>query len=90
MKPEALKARRDDLAQRARELLAPFSHRRSFGPGDLIFREGDGAELDQRERHLRIALAAGGAAARGFGSRFTAARGCLRRIRRDRSPRPGW
>lgn len=45
MKRESVKSGRDDLAHRARELLTPFSHRRAFDPGDLIFREGDDAGM---------------------------------------------
>jgi CRP/FNR family transcriptional regulator len=39
------KTGRDALAQRARDLLAPFLHRRTFEPGALIFREGDDAGM---------------------------------------------
>ena len=36
---------RDDLAQRARVLLAPYLRRRTFRSGDLLWREGDDAGM---------------------------------------------
>jgi len=45
VKHETVKEGRDELTQRARELLAPFSHRRIFQPGDVMFREGDDAGM---------------------------------------------
>lgn len=36
---------RDTVGRRARELLAPFSNRRAFETGDVVFREGDDAGM---------------------------------------------
>jgi hypothetical protein len=56
VKLEILKEGRDELAHRARELLAPFSHRRTFDPGDLIFHEGDDDGMLSRASRAGSAL----------------------------------